>query len=207
MWRNRKIPYATLVILFLNVACYLAEAIMGEEKASLTFAMYAHALSVSPVAWYRVLASSFMHFGFLHLICNMLALLSIGVEMEEIIGWKRYLIIYAAAILGDGLMVNFAGGEGLHMGASGALWGLMAALLIVVLRLHGNPNAILRCLVLNLAVTFGFSGISWQGHIGGGIAGLIAALIMLAVRPRRRMPVQAVRPPLPAESDDSDMEP
>ena len=207
VWSDRKIPVATLTIVFLNVACFLIEAILKEEKASLMVGMYTHALSVGPGAYYRVITSSFMHYGILHLACNMLALLSFGMTMERGIGWWRFTVIYAAGMIGGALLINFAGGNGLHMGASDALWGLMCGLFFLVIRAHGNLESILRCLVLNIAITVGFrDSISWQGHVGGGIAGLIAAAILFSIRPRRRSRIRVadLRPADPLPPDDTE---
>lgn len=185
--RRDKIPYVTLTLVFVNVACFLVEQILTERRTSYLFGMYANALSVGPGALYRMVTSGFFHYGIAHLLSNMLALVMMGMELEWVIGWWRFLVIYAAGLIGGSLMIQFLGGSGLHMGASSAIWGMMAALLIVVLRLHANPTGIMRVLVVNLAITFYFREVSWQGHIGGGIAGLIVSLLVLSIRPPRRL--------------------
>ena len=69
----------------------------------------------------------------------------------------------------------FDAGNGIHAGASGAIWGLMTATLIYNLRNNLNPAYALHGIVINLIYSFS-AGVSWQGHIGGGVAGLVTAL-------------------------------
>ena len=94
-------------------------------------------------------------------------------------GWK-YLLIYITSMLGSALLINFIGGNALHIGASGAIWGLMAANLVYCLI---TKRKILYMLYAVLAVAgnvvYTFSnGISWQGHLGGAIAGVLMALLL-----------------------------
>jgi membrane associated rhomboid family serine protease len=108
----------------------------------------------------------------------MLCLVIYGFSLENRLGALKYALIYAISILGSGLLINFAGGRGgIHAGASGAIWGLMTATLIYNLRNHLNPAYAPRGIVVNLIYSFS-AGVSWQGHIGGGIAGLAAALAL-----------------------------
>ena len=125
----------------------------------------------------RAFVSAVLHFGIYHFACNMICLVSYGFTLENRIGSGKYAVIYVAGILGSALLINFTGGNGIHAGASGAIWGLMTATLVYNLR-HGlNPAYALRGILLNLVYSFS-AGVSWQGHIGGGIAGLIAALVL-----------------------------
>ena len=129
--------------------------------------------------WLRVLTSAFLHFGVYHLACNMICLVSFGFTLEKRIGPVKYLIIYATAIAGSGFLINYTGGNGLHAGASGAIWGLMTATLVYDLKNKLSAYEAFRCIIINLVYSFS-AGVSWQGHFGGGIAGLIVALIMFS---------------------------
>ena len=97
--------------------------------------------------------------------------------LENHMDWWRYALIYLIGIIGSGLLINFAGGRGVHAGASGAIWSLMTATLVYNLRNNINPAYALRGIVVNLVYSFS-AGVSWQGHIGGGVAGLLAAAVL-----------------------------
>ena len=172
----RKLPIATCVLIALNVFGFIAELIEGETEMAYRFAMYQGASQDGE--WLRLVMNAFLHFGFPHLAVNMLCLFAYGMSLEHRIGPWKFCVIYFAAVLGGGLLINFAGGlYGLHMGASSAIWGLMTAMLMYTIKHKGNPIYALRGIVLNLIYSF-TSGVSWQGHIGGGIGGLVAAFIL-----------------------------
>ena len=170
---KQKLPIVTFIILGLNVAGLIYEYSVGERMATITYAMYQGALEDGE--YLRAIVSAFLHYGIAHFACNMVCLVMFGFSLENRIGPAKFALIYAAALIGSALLINFAGGNGLHAGASGAVWGLMTATLIYNLR-HGlNPAYALRGIILNLIYSFS-AGVSWQSHIGGGIAGLLVAL-------------------------------
>ena len=191
MKQNGHLPIVTLVMFVLNVACFIWEVTQGntlrvDNPVTLKFDMLQGSIEVG--GWYRVFTHAFFHYGILHIACNMFCLWMYGLSLETRIGSIRYLIIYVVAIIGSGLLINFFGGKGVHhAGASGAVWGLMAAMLIYCIRNKLDFTYALRGIVFNLIYSFTAGGVSWQGHIGGGIAGLIAALILCTNRPNRRL--------------------
>jgi len=171
----RKIPVITGVILLLNLIGLIYEYAVGQNAAIYRFGMYQGALQDGQ--WMRLLVSAFLHFGILHFGSNMVCLVVFGLDLENRMDWWRYALIYLIGIIGSGLLINFAGGRGVHAGASGAIWALMTATLVFNLRNNINPAYALRGIVINLIYSFS-AGVSWQGHIGGGIAGLLAALVL-----------------------------
>ena len=172
---RRKVPFVTLVILALNTIGLIYEMAVGQNRAVYQFAMYQGALQDGQ--WIRLIVSAFLHFGFAHFGSNMLCLAMFGFDLEIRTSWWRYALIYLVSIIGSGLLINFAGGNGIHAGASGAIWGLMTATVVFNLRNNINPAYALRGIVINLIYSFS-AGVSWQGHIGGGIAGLLTALLV-----------------------------
>ena len=172
---RRRVPVVTLVILALNVAGLIYELSVGQNNAVRRFAMYQGALQDGE--WPRLFVSAFLHFGLAHFGSNMLCLAMFGFDLEVRTSWWRYALIYFISILGSGLLINFAGGNGIHAGASGAIWGLMTATVVYNLRNNINPAYAMRGIIINLIYSFS-AGVSWQGHIGGGIAGLAAALLV-----------------------------
>ena len=172
---KRKIPIVTFIIVGLNVLGLIYEFRVGERLATLKYGMFQGALEYGE--YMRAIVSAFLHYGIYHFACNMICLVSYGFDLENKIGPVRYALVYLFGIIGSALLINYAGGSGLHAGASGAVWALMTATLYYNLR-HGlNPAYALRGIILNLVYSFS-AGVSWQGHIGGGIGGLIAAFVL-----------------------------
>ena len=174
---HRKIPFVTIGIVLLNILGLVYEFSVGEDVAVAQFAMYEGALRDGE--WLRLIVSAFIHFGIMHFGSNMICLIFFGMSFEKAIGPVKYIMIYIAGIIGSGLMINFIGGpDGVHAGASGAIWALMGATLILTIRRHQNPIYVGRGIIFNLIYSFS-AGISWQGHVGGGLAGALVALIII----------------------------
>ncbi len=138
-------------------------------------------------AWWQVITSGFTHVQPLHIGLNMLALWFIGPPLERILGRTRFLAIYLLSLLaGSATVLWLSPGAQSTLGASGAIFGLLGALLVLTIRTKGDLRNVLTWLAINLVATFYISGISWQAHIGGLIGGLIAsAIIMFAPRQNR----------------------
>ncbi|HEX6148178.1 rhomboid family intramembrane serine protease [Nocardioides sp.] len=137
-------------------------------------------------AYWQVVTSMFTHVAVWHIAFNMLALWFLGPQLEMAIGRLRFLALYFLSGLAGSVLVLFAGPEygGTH-GASGAIFGLMGALLVVAFKVGGNVQQIGMWLLLNLVITFAFPNISWQGHVGGFVGGVLIALV-LVYSPRER---------------------
>ena len=169
---RRKLPVVTFIILALNVIGLIYEYSVGEDMAILKYAMFQGALEHGQ--YMRAVVSAFLHFGFFHFASNMICLVMYGFDLENKIGPLKYALVYIAGMVGSALLINFSGGNGLHAGASGAIWALMTATLIYNMRNGLSLTYAFRGIVLNLIYSFS-AGVSWQAHIGGGIAGLLAA--------------------------------
>ena len=148
---------------------------------------------VSSGAWWQVVTSVFTQVQFLHLAVNMVSLFIIGPILERVLGRTRFLILYGiAGLAGSASVMWFTSPESSTLGASGALFGLMGAILVLTYKAKGNFKQVLIVLGANIAYTlfFASSGISWQGHFGGLTAGLLAGWI-IAYAPRAgRMQIQ-----------------
>lgn len=132
---------------------------------------------VSDGAYWQVLTSMFTHVAIWHIAFNMFALWILGPQLEIAIGRARFLALYFISGLAGSALVLWAGPAygGTH-GASGAVFGLMGALLIVALKVGGDVRGILTWVGLNFFITFVLiSNISWQGHVGGFLGGLAVA--------------------------------
>ena len=141
--------------------------------------------------WWRIVTSAFLHFGVLHIGMNMLLLWQLGQMIEPAIGGPRFALLYFAALFGGAAGVIVVGGEGITGGASGAVFGLMAAAAVGLEQRGVNPlrTGVGATLVLNLLITFAIPGISIGGHLGGAIMGAAVGYAMLEPRWQRTVPI------------------
>ena len=111
----------------------------------------------------------------------MLALWILGPQLELAVGRARFLALYLISALAGSTLVYWGAYEYQStLGASGAIFGLMGALLVVALKLRANPQQILMWIGINFVVTVvGRGFISWQGHLGGFIGGVLVALVLV----------------------------
>ncbi|CAM3813499.1 rhomboid family intramembrane serine protease [Nocardioides zeicaulis] len=141
---------------------------------------------VSTGAWWQLLTSAFTHVEVLHLVMNMLALYVLGTATEQILGRARFLAVYLTSALGGSVAVMmFAGPASSTVGASGALFGLLGALLVTLLKARMNTQWITQNIAIGVAITvLGWRYISWQAHLGGLVVGALCAAV-IAYAPRR----------------------
>lgn len=146
---------------------------------------------VADGALWQLLTSAFSHIDILHLGFNMLALWFLGPQLERVIGRYRFLALYfVSALTGSAAVLWLSDPNSSTLGASGAVFGLLGALLVMMLKVRSsNTQSVLMWLGLNVAYTFfGPGSISWQGHLGGLIGGAaIAAILVYAPKPNRTL--------------------
>lgn len=134
--------------------------------------------------YYRLFTAMFLQYGLLHLLMNMWALWVLGRMLEATLGPARFLALYLTAGLGGNVAAYlFSDPRQPTAGASGAIFGLFAALFIVMRRLGRDTSAVVPILVINLVFTFTVSNISIAGHLGGMVTGALVSL-GLAYAPR-----------------------
>ena len=140
---------------------------------------------VSDGAPWQLVTSMFTHVEIWHLGFNMLALWFLGPQLELAVGRLRFLALYLlSGLAGSAVVYWFADTQVQTMGASGAIFGLLGALLVVAVKVGGNVSQLGIWLLLNAVITFTFPNISWQGHLGGFLGGLAVGAV-LAYAPRR----------------------
>lgn len=138
-------------------------------------------------AWWQLVTSAFAHVDLIHVGFNMLALWFLGPMLERVLGRARFLAVYFGSVLtASALVVVASEPYALTLGASGAVFGLLGALIVLAIKARGDVRTLLMWLGLNLAITF-YSGasISWQGHIGGLVGGLAIMLLLVVIDPRK----------------------
>lgn len=189
--RRATVPYVTYVLIGINVAVFLIGAAVaarlttgGVEGAFVgRYAVFTPCVGAGQ--WYRLVTGGFLHAGLLHLGMNMWALWVLGRPLEATLGRARFLLIYAVSLLGGAagvVIVDRLGGPSLTVGASGAIFGLLGAL-VVLQRSRGigfAQSGLAGVIGLNLLITFAIPGISIGGHLGGLVAGSLCAFVMLA---------------------------
>ncbi len=145
--------------------------------------------------WWRIISGGFLHGGFLHLGLNMFVLYILGTLIEPAIGTTRMLAIYFVSLIAGSLGALLLTDSFQNtVGASGAIYGLFAATLLIA-RDRGLSHIVTQLgfwLVLNLVLTFSVPGISIGGHLGGLAGGALAGAIVLMVERRSG---SVVRPP------------
>jgi membrane associated rhomboid family serine protease len=139
---------------------------------------------------YRIITSGFLHYGLLHLLFNMYALYILGSMLEPAIGRLRFALIYFVSLIAGSVGALILDPNALTAGASGAVFGLMAAAFLVMRNRGIDPwqSGLGIWLFLNLAITFTVSNISIGGHIGGLIGGAVASLILVELPDAVRLP-------------------
>lgn len=143
-------------------------------------------------AYWQVLTSGFAHIDLIHIGFNMLALWILGPQLEHLFGRARFLALYLLSLVAGSVAVLWLSPDyQLTLGASGAIYGLFAAIAVCVRKTGGDLRQIGVLLAVNLFITFAFPNISWQGHLGGFAGGLvIAALLVYAPKGPRRTAYQ-----------------
>jgi membrane associated rhomboid family serine protease len=141
---------------------------------------------LSDGAWWQPLTSMFAHVQILHIGFNMLALWVLGPQLEMVLGRVRYLGLYLlSGLVGSAAVYLFSPAYSPSLGASGAIFGLMAALLVIAYKARADVSQLMVWVGINVAFTFVGANISWQAHLGGFAGGAVLAAV-LAYAPRER---------------------
>src|SRR4051794_2487767 len=149
---------------------------------------------VADGAYWQVVTSMFTHVEIWHIFSNMFALWLFGPQLEAQLGRTRYLLLYFISGLGGSAGVLLLSNQyALTYGASGAVFGLLGALAVITLKRGDDMRPILVWIAIVFFLGFvGSRSISWEGHLGGLLAGVAAtAALVFAPRGPRRTPVQA----------------
>lgn len=188
---ENKIPIITIILVAVNVLIYFYVEIKGSSYDSdflIQMGAIYEPLVVENHEFYRLITHFFLHFGFDHLVNNMVSLLVLGYSLENVIGRVRYAGLYflSGFLAGVSSIVYnvFVTGEyTVSCGASGAIYGLMGALLVLLIwgnRGHRSSEVPRYLVFIGLSLYSGIqdTSIDNAAHIGGLIAGVFICLIM-----------------------------
>jgi membrane associated rhomboid family serine protease len=200
-------PYpVTIALIVVNVGVYLLELALGgtiDGTANTIYykgVLFAHGWvdnhgnlfgvavpgaspGVADGGWWRLMTSAFLHYGPIHLGLNMLALFWFGRVLEHVIGSVRFLALYLASGLAGSAGALLVSPNSPSVGASGAIFGVLGALLVLERRgvIHSGGQ-ILALIVLNLVITYALPGISRGAHVGGLVGGVVLMILFMQFR-------------------------
>lgn len=199
MLKGRKIPVWTFILVGINILVYLITECIGSSYD--TDFMLKMGASYEPLIleqhqYYRLVTHFFLHFGFEHLANNMFSLLVMGYTLEQVMGPLRYMMLYFLSGILAGLTsivynVYISGEYAVSCGASGAVYGLLGALLVLLFfgsRTRRTSEIPRYLLYIGLSIYSGMQdpSIDNAAHVGGFVAG---ALICLLMARRKQMEV------------------
>ncbi|MCX4665768.1 rhomboid family intramembrane serine protease [Streptomyces sp. NBC_01381] len=188
----------TKILLGLNVAVFIAVLAVGDRLVNELVLVgewppypFVAEDGVAEGQWYRLVTSMFTHQEPWHIAFNMLGLWWLGGPLEAALGRARYLALYMlSGLAGGALTYVVAGASQASLGASGAIFGLLGATAVLMRRLNYDMRPVIALLALNMLFTFTWSGIAWEAHVGGLVAGVAIAYGMVHAPRERRALVQ-----------------
>ena len=179
-------PFVTIGLIAANVIIYLITAAQsvkgitqpgdGSSRLFRDWQLFPNSIHDNH-EYYRLITAAFLHVSLLHIASNMLALFIIGPLLERLLGRWRYALVYLLGLLGGSAAVYAWGQVSTpEVGASGAIFGLFAAALVLVRKLGLDAQWLIGIIVLNFVFTFSIHNISKLAHVGGFVAGALATL-------------------------------
>jgi membrane associated rhomboid family serine protease len=133
--------------------------------------------------WYRLFTVALTHANLLHLGFNMYALMVLGNPLEATFGKQKYLTVFFLSLLTGSLASAYlAPINGTSVGASGAVFGLFGAMVIVGKKIGADIRSIVAIIGINFFIGFAMGGVDWGAHLGGLIGGVLAAQIVMSKR-------------------------
>lgn len=174
-----KVPYVTYALIAINVLVFFCQ--MFVSSVTSTFAVWNIGV-IKFHEFYRLFTGMFLHANILHLGFNMYALYVIGKQLEGFLGRAKYIAVYLiSGMVGNLLSVALNNGNFLGVGASGAIFGLLGALLYFGYHYRVYLGGVIQSqiiplIVINLFIGFMFTGIDNFAHIGGLVAGITSTM-------------------------------
>ncbi len=185
-----KKPVCTISLVIINVAVFIVLSFWGRTEDARFMVEYGAMYTPYIIGYgeyYRIFTAMFLHFGFEHLMNNMLTLLVVGQTLEAEVGKCKFLIIYFISGICGGFLSFcqdiITGQNAVSAGASGAIFGLIGAVLYIAIRRRGrvgniSGRGLLIMTLLSLYLGYTEGGIDNFAHIGGLIGGIILAVIL-----------------------------
>ena len=171
-----SLPPVTRWILVACVGTYFLTRFTGSVNSwNASYEMWPNA--VASGQWYRLITATFLHGGILHLLFNMYALYILGPNLERLLGSKQFFALYFLSALGGSTLgLWFSDPSSASIGASGAIFGLLTATIVIGRHMRADVTQLIVLLVINAALGF-TGGIDWRAHLGGALTGALVAAI------------------------------
>ncbi|MGN6166769.1 MAG: rhomboid family intramembrane serine protease [Solirubrobacteraceae bacterium] len=193
-------PSVTMTLIAINVIVFVAEFVTGGQLVSgssgtvVTDGVLFGPAIVHQHEYWRLITSGFLHDGLLHILFNMLFLWIVGPQLESAIGSFNFAVVYVVSLLAGSFGALLFQPDVPTLGASGALFGLLGALMVVA---YDRGISIWRSglgpiLVINLVFSVAVRNISIGGHLGGFVGGVIAGWLVVQLSQRRGLPAAAM---------------
>lgn len=181
----------TWFLILANALVFFAETVSGGSRNTAVAKKFG-ALYVPDLKrgrWYELITSMFVHFGVIHIACNMYSLYNIGVSLEYFLGSGRYLALYLISGICGNLLTAYVqtrkGRFTLSAGASGAVFGLIGVYVMLAIlpayRRYVDVGGIIITLVINVLYGAYNRQINTVAHIGGLIGGMLMTLIYVLI--------------------------
>jgi membrane associated rhomboid family serine protease len=174
-------PRITVSLIMINLVIWLLQVIPGSSVTTALF--YAPLLTV--LEPWRMLTAGFVHSpdSVWHILINIYSIYIFGRVIEPMLGPSRFLVLYLISIFGGSAAVLWLSEPVVPVvGASGAFFGLMGAYLVMLRAIGDNSGLLVGLIAVNLAFGFIVPGISWQGHLGGLLAGMAVTAVYARTR-------------------------
>jgi len=187
-------PYVAYTLIGACVALFLFSYVGGGTNSlAADFGMRPVFIALDD-QWYRLITAAFLHWSILHIAFNMLVLVMLGPPLERLLGHVRFTVLYLLAALGGSVAsYAFSPINTVSVGASGAIFGLMAALVIAGRQLKVDIKQVAILLGINLVIGFIPGGsIDWRAHLGGLVVGAAVAAVYAYAPSRHKVLIQVV---------------
>lgn len=189
----------TKTLIGLNLAVFVLVLAVGDDVVDRLMLVGRaiidnHWAGVAEGEYYRLLTAAFLHQEAWHILFNMVSLWVLGPPLEAVLGRTRFLVVYLVSAFG-GTAASYliaAQNQG-SLGASGAVFGLFGAAIVVGHRMKADLRPLIALLVVNLVITFlNTKWIDWRAHIGGLVIGAITAVCLVHAPKNHRLAAQVV---------------
>jgi membrane associated rhomboid family serine protease len=205
--RRSSVPVVTRVLVAINVLVFLAETANGAPLGGGGGGwIWNHGVLFGPALtgndiygigthqYWRLLTSGFIHDGILHIAFNMWFLWILGPMLETAVGRVNYIVVYFVSLLAGSFGALLLTPVSPTMGASGALFGVLGALMVVAYYRGISiwQSGLGLTLIINIVFSLTVSDISIGAHLGGFVAGAICGWLIVQLAERRRMQALAI---------------
>ncbi len=173
---HRDQAVVTKTLIGLCLAAFVAQVTLPWFTARMALL----GVGVAGDQWWRLVTAGFLHGSLMHLAFNMLALWVVGPNLEAVLGRTRFLALYLTSLVaGSAVSYAFSSPLGYSLGASGAVFGLFGATIVVLRRMRRDAGPFVGIVAINLLLPLLVPNIDWRAHVGGLVAGAVVAAVLV----------------------------